>query len=185
MLILKPKKQTKMEHTTIDGLDLKAPEKKAIKLNTGLASEAREEVANALKQFLADTFCFMVKTQNYHWNIKGHLFRSIHLLTEEHYENMFEAVDVIAERIRSLGYEVPGTLTNFKELSTIKEPEEQISGVEMIADLLKGHEQLINTCRDVISSASRVNDEGTADLVIERLKFHEKAAWMYRSYLEV
>lgn len=173
-----------MEVLELDKVDVKSVERKRIKLSTGISDNARSEIAHGLSTVLADTYCLMLMTQNYHWNIKGMHFKAIHEITEEHYQEMFPAIDDIAERIRQLGYDVPGTLNDFNEMTSINVPNSKLSEQEMVADLLEGHEAVTRTIRKTIEPAAEANDEATVDLLTARLQFHEKAAWMFRSMLE-
>jgi len=155
-----------------------------IQLHTGLDEQARQNVVDKLKGILADSYLLMLKTQNYHWNVKGTLFKSLHDLTEEHYNDMFAAIDELAERIRALGYDSPGSFTAFNDLSNIEEAKSGISDLEMAGDLLNSHENLIRNLRDTLKTAESVEDEVTVDMMVERLTVHEKAAWMLRSFIE-
>lgn len=162
----------------------KASLKAIIVPKIGLEDSAREKIAEGLTKILANSYALMIKTQNYHWNITGPLFISIHELTEEQYRELFEAVDVLAERIRSLGIKSPGSFTEFKKLASIPEPDSTLNDMDMLQDLTNSHEEIIRNAREVIKVASDNNDEGTADLLIARLEFHEKTAWMLRSFLQ-
>ena len=155
-----------------------------LKMNIGLSDEDREIIAGGLSNILADSYSLMLMLHNYHWNVRGKNFRQIHLLTEEQYENMFEAVDVLAERIRSLGHLAPGSFKEFSELSDLKEPNSTATENEMLADLLAAHEHISKHARKVIQLADESNDEATADLLTGRIDTHEKYAWMLRSMLE-
>ena len=155
-----------------------------LNMNIGISDSDRKDIAGGLSNILADSYSLMIMLHNYHWNIKGKNFRQIHLLTEEQYEEMFEAVDVIAERIRSLGHLAPGSLKEFSELSDLKEPDSTATENEMLADLLSAHEHISKHSRKVIQLADDVNDEATADLLTGRIDTHEKSAWMLRSMLE-
>ena len=155
-----------------------------LKMNIGISDEDREVIAGGLSNILADSYSLMLMLHNYHWNVRGKNFRQIHLLTEEQYEDMFEAVDVLAERIRSLGHLAPGSFKEFSELSDLKEPNSTATENEMLADLLAAHEHISKHSRKVIQLADKVNDEATADLLTGRIDTHEKYAWMLRSMLE-
>lgn len=124
----------------------------------------------------------MLKTHNYHWNVKGELFKSMHDLTEDQYDDMFEAIDEIAERIRALGFDAPGTFKAYSQLSSIAEAKSGISALEMAADLTDSHENLIRNMRKALEVAESAADEVSVDLLTERLNVHEKAAWMLRSF---
>lgn len=173
-----------MKTQALEELELEVPDQVQIEVNTGLAETARNQIAQGLKKVLADTFCLMLMTQNYHWNVKGMHFREIHEMTEENYHELFEAIDEIAERIRALGFMSPGTMKAFNELTSVNMPNEMLSEMEMIADLLNGHETVARTGRKTLKTAEKGSDAATVDLLTRRLIFHEKTAWMYRSFLE-
>jgi starvation-inducible DNA-binding protein len=141
-------------------------------------------VVEHLNGVLADHYLLMLKTHNYHWNVKGTLFKSLHDLTEEHYEDVFDAIDELAERIRALGFDAPGTFSEFQTLSSIQEAQKGLTDLEMAADLVESHENLILTMRDTLRAAESVGDEVTVDYMVERLSVHEKNAWMLRSFIE-
>lgn len=155
-----------------------------VELHTGLSEDARHKVTKELKEVLADSYLLMLKTQNYHWNVKGTLFKSLHDMTEEHYNELFEAIDEIAERIRALGFDSPGSFSDFAELSNMGEAKRKISDMEMAASLVESHEHLILNLRKALKTAESVEDEVTVDMMVERLKVHEKSAWMLRSFIE-
>lgn len=157
---------------------------RSIQLHTGLDEETRERVSSNLKHILADNYLLMLKTHNYHWNVKGANFKQIHDLTEEHYKDLFNAIDDLAERIRSFGFEAPGTFSEFQELSSFNEVISGLSNLEMVADLLTSHESLIRRLRKSIKIASEAEDEVTTDILVGRLSTHEKQAGMFRSFVE-
>lgn len=167
-------------------MEVKTDSKQARKpLNTGLNADARKEVVDKLSIVLADKYLLMLKTHNYHWNVRGPLFKSIHDLTEGIYDELFEAIDEVAERIRALGYDAPGTFGEYSKLSKIKEAGGgSLSAEEMIEDMLQSHELIINDLRDAAETAADKGDVGTEDMMIARMETHEKTAWMLRSYLE-
>lgn len=173
-----------METVAIADLKLNGKTDYKIAIDNGLAKKDRREIAESLQKVLADHYMLMLKTHNYHWNVRGREFYTIHNLTEEQYTNLFEAVDVIAERIRGLGYLSAGTFADFNDLSTIEEGNNTLGHEEMLADLIQSHEEVQRTLRPVLSLAADKGDEATADLMTERLRFHEKATWMLRSLLE-
>ncbi|MDX5428354.1 MAG: DNA starvation/stationary phase protection protein [Bacteroidota bacterium] len=173
-----------MEKISLKDVDLNGDTKRQIELNTGLEKEGRKQVSDLLGKALANSYALMVKTQNYHWNIRGLHFKSIHELTEEHYNELFEAIDDLAERIRALGFDAPGSFPEFNNLTNISDPKPGLSELEMVADLLKSHEYLINNLRDVLRAAEKIEDEVTVDMMVDRLTVHEKAAWMLRSMIE-
>lgn len=153
-------------------------------INIGISEQHRHQVAGRLKVLLADSYTLYLQTHNFHWNITGPQFRELHLMFEEHYIELATAVDVIAERIRTLGVFAPGTYREFAELSNIKETDSVPSSAEMVAILAKGHEQVVRTCREVLAAAQEAADESSAALVSDRMSLHEKTAWMLRSLLQ-
>lgn len=171
---------------TISLKELKIDKKERVKLepNLGLSEDVREEIAKELATILASTYHLMIKTQCYHWNVRGVHFKPIHELTEAQYTEIFGMIDVIAERIRGLGFLTPAGLEEFQNQSIIEPANSKLHDLEMIADLVKSHEAVIWKTRNVINMASDNNDESTADMLIANLRFHEKTAWMLRSYLE-
>ena len=154
-----------------------------MELNTGMTKEQRSSVSGALSKFLADTYLVYLKTQNFHWNITGPEFYSLHILTEKQYEEMADAVDEIAEKIRALGFFVEGTMDAFKKLTSIEESPNLHPKLELLKDLLLAHEVIIRGARTLSKLAEKHEDPGTVDLMARRLNFHEKACWMLRSQL--
>ena len=150
-------------------------------MNIGINESDRINIAQGLKRLLADSYTLYLQTHNFHWNITGPQFRELHLMFEEHYTELAVAVDDIAERIRSLDVAAPGTYKEFAELSSIKEVVGLTDGVEMVNILTQSHEQVIRTCRDVLKLARAADDESTASLVSDRMRVHEKTAWMLRA----
>lgn len=159
-------------------------EKRNVQLATGLSEDGRATISEHLNEILADHYLLMLKTHNYHWNVKGSLFKSMHDLTEDQYDNLFKAIDDIAERIRALGFDAPGSFAVYSKISKIKEARTGVSALEMAADLLESHETMIRNMRETLSAASNYDDEVSADLMTARLSYHEKAAWMWRSFIE-
>ena len=153
-------------------------------INIGISQQDRKNLAHGLSKVLADSYLLYIKTHAFHWNVKGPMFNTLHLMFEEQYNDLFAAVDEIAERIRALGYLAPGSYKSFSELSSITESEQELSANDMIKELLKGQETLIRTLRELISIADQAKDEATTDLATVRMKQHEKTAWMLRSLLE-
>ncbi|MEQ8909772.1 MAG: DNA starvation/stationary phase protection protein [Vicingaceae bacterium] len=168
----------------VSDIELNNQEKTKLKMNIGLSETDRAEISEGLSRILSDSYALMIMTHNYHWNVKGKNFRQLHLLTEEQYEEIFDAIDEIAERIRSLGFLAPGSMKEFSELSDIKEPNSKAPENEMIVDLLQAHEHIAKHSRKVVGLADEKSDEATADLLTERVEVHEKTAWMLRSMLE-
>ncbi len=153
-------------------------------VNTGISEKNRDQVADGLAAVLADTYTLYLKTHNFHWNVTGPMFGSLHVLFETQYQELALAIDTLAERIRALGDFVPATFKQFQAMSDIKETEEIPKATEMIAQLLDGHEIVTRNAREVIEKADKLDDQATADLLTARLEAHEKAAWMLRSHLE-
>jgi len=150
-------------------------------IDIGINERDRQEIAHGLKRLLADSYTLYLQTHNFHWNVTGPQFRELHLMFEEHYNELAVAVDDIAERIRTLGEVAPGTYKAFAELSSIDEVEGVPAATEMVALLTQGHEQVVKTCRQVLKQAQDADDESTASLVGDRMRIHEKTAWMLRA----
>jgi starvation-inducible DNA-binding protein len=142
-----------------------------------------QKVAANVASCLADSYLLMVKTQAYHWNAVGPLFHSIHLLTEEQYQNLFAAVDEMAERIRALGYPAPSSITEMVSLSEISEDTGNPTTEQMIKNLIADHEVAARRFRQSAERAEELSDIVTADMLTERIAFHEKAIWMLRALL--
>ncbi|MGC9953643.1 MAG: Dps family protein [Rhizomicrobium sp.] len=153
-------------------------------IDTGIAPAKRKAIAEGLSHLLADTYTLYLKTHNYHWNVTGPMFNTLHLMFEAEYTELALAVDLIAERIRALGYPAPGGFSLYAKLSVIKESEGVPTAEEMIADLVKGQEAVVRTARKVFPTADKAHDEATTDLLTQRMQLHEKTAWMLRSMLE-
>ncbi|WP_298941749.1 Dps family protein [uncultured Psychromonas sp.] len=150
-------------------------------IDIGISKENRAEISDGLKRLLADSYTLYLQTHNFHWNVTGMQFRELHLMFEEHYTELATAVDDIAERIRTLDVPAPGTYKEFAKLSSIKEVDGVPSSAEMVDLLTKGHEQVIKTSRQVLKVAQEADDESTASLVSDRMRIHEKTAWMLRA----
>ncbi|MFQ3324030.1 MAG: starvation-inducible DNA-binding protein [Pseudomonadales bacterium] len=150
-------------------------------IDIGISKENRTEISEGLKKLLADSYTLYLQTHNFHWNVTGLHFRELHLMFEEHYTELAIAVDDIAERIRTLDVPAPGTYKEFSKLSSIKEVDGVPSSAEMVELLTKGHEQVIKTSREVLKIAQAADDESTASLVSDRMRIHEKTAWMLRA----
>lgn len=153
-------------------------------INIGIDTVHREKLAKGLSKVLADSYLLYIKTHAFHWNVEGPMFNTLHLMFEEQYNELWTAVDEIAERIRALGFPAPGSYKSFSALSSIKESEGRLSANKMIQELLSGQETVIQTLRDLIGIANEAADEATNDLATVRIKQHEKTAWMLRSLLE-
>jgi starvation-inducible DNA-binding protein len=150
---------------------------------TSIKNKHLDKVAEELGHFLADTYALYLKTQNFHWNVTGPLFHTLHKMFEEQYQDLGTAIDEIAERIRSLGAYAPASFSQFSQLTSLKEEKEKIDAAAMIDKLLNDHEIMAQHAVHLIATAQSADDEGTADLLIQRLKTHEKFAWMLRSSL--
>lgn len=153
-------------------------------MNTGITKTNALEIKNGLASVLADTYTLYLKTQKYHWNVTGKNFHQLHIIFEQQYKEMAEAVDEIAERIRALGYNSPGTFKEFLELSSIREEDEAMNEVSMINKLVEGHETISRKSREVIQMADGFRDEASVDLLTSRIKTHEKTSWMLKSFLQ-
>lgn len=145
--------------------------------------EDLQRVTGALSHVLADTFSLYLKTHNFHWNVTGPMFHTLHVMFEEQYNELWLAVDAIAERIRALGFVAPGSYREFSRLAYLQEPGGPGSATDMIAELLRDHETSARTVRSALSVARTTVDAPTEDLLTQRLAAHEKAAWMLRSHL--
>jgi len=154
-----------------------------MKIDIGLDEDTRVEIAGHLSRLLADSYTLYLKTHNYHWNVTGPLFNTLHTMFEGQYTELANAVDEIAERIRALGVKAPGSYTDFAGLTSIKESEGNESATDMIRQLVEGQETVARTARAAFPVASDANDEPTADLLTQRMQLHEKNAWMLRSML--
>lgn len=152
-------------------------------IDIGIQEESRKKITADLSKLLADTYTLYLKTHNFHWNVTGPMFQTLHLLFEQQYNEMWMAVDGIAERIRSLGEAAPGTYAAFSKLSSISETDGVPKAEEMIKILVDGHEAVIKTARSIFPVVEEANDEASADLITQRLQIHEKTAWMLRSLL--
>ncbi len=153
-------------------------------INIGISEAHRKAIASGLSRVLADSYTLYLKTHNYHWNVKGPLFNTLHLMFEQQYNELALAVDQVAERIRALGHPAPGSYASYARLTAIPEEEGTPTAEEMIANLLEGHETVARTAREVFPAADEGGDEPTADLLTQRMDVHEKTAWMLRSMLD-
>jgi starvation-inducible DNA-binding protein len=143
-----------------------------------------QKIGDELAHLLAGTYSLYLKTQNFHWNVTGPNFHSLHLMFEGQYQQLAEALDVIAERIRALRCKVPASFTQFMKLTILKEETGHPTSKDMIKQLLKDNETIVVQCNNILPKASKAHDEATMDLLIERIREHEKTAWMLRSCLE-
>jgi starvation-inducible DNA-binding protein len=153
-------------------------------IDIGISASHRKAIAEGLSELLADSYTLYLKTHNYHWNVTGPMFNTLHLMFESQYNELALAVDLIAERIRTLGYPAPGSYAQYARLSVIKETEGVPEAKDMIADLVKGQEAVVRTARKIIPMAEKANDQATLDLLTQRMNIHEKTAWMLRALLE-
>ena len=154
------------------------------KLNIGISDGDRKAIVEGLSRLIADTFTLYLKTHNFHWNVTGPQFRTLHLMFEEQYNEIWAATDTIAERIRALGHFAPASYREFGKLSTIREPDGVPPANDMIRQLVEGHETVTRTAREIFPVVEKASDEATADLLTQRMLTHEKTAWMLRSLLE-
>jgi len=155
----------------------------AMPIDIGIEEKARQEIAQGLSRLLADTYTLYLKTHNFHWNVTGPMFQTLHLMFEQQYTELAMAVDLIAERIRALGFPAPGTYKEFAQLSSISEEDGVPKAEDMIRKLVEGQEAVVRTARSIFPLVDEANDEPTADLLTQRMQVHEKTAWMLRSLL--
>jgi len=153
-------------------------------IDIGIDARDREKVAEALSRLLADTFSLYLKTHSFHWNVEGPMFNTLHLMFMDQYTELWNALDAIAERIRSLGYPAPGSSKAFAKLASIAETDGVPEAMSMVRELVKGHEAVARTARAAFGPADKAGDESSADLLTQRLQVHEKTAWMLRSLLK-
>ncbi|PJI38979.1 Dps family protein [Ferrovibrio sp.] len=156
----------------------------AVAIDIGIADKERKKIADGLSRLLADTYTLYLKTHNYHWNVEGPMFQTLHTMFELQYTELALAVDLIAERIRALGHYAPGSYAQYAKLSSIKEETGVPGAQDMIKDLVKGNEAVSKTARAIFPVVEKSSDEPTADLLTQRMQVHEKTAWMLRSLLE-
>lgn len=152
-------------------------------IDIGIPIEDRKKIVEGLSRLLADSYTLYLKTHNYHWNVTGPMFQTLHLMFEAQYNELALAVDLIAERIRSLGMPAPGTYHEFAKLTSIKESSGVPNAKEMIRQLVAGQESVVKTARSIFPVVDAAHDEVTADLLTQRMQLHEKTAWMLRSLL--
>ena len=152
-------------------------------IDIGIDKKDRKAIADGLSRLLADSYTLYLKTHNFHWNVEGPMFNTLHLMFEQQYTELALAVDLIAERIRALGHPAPGTYGAFVKLSSIKEDSGQPKAEDMIRLLVDGQEAVVRTARKIFPVVDKAGDEPTADLLTQRMQVHEKNAWMLRSLL--
>jgi starvation-inducible DNA-binding protein len=157
---------------------------KSVAIDIGIDAKDRKAITQGLSHVLADTYTVYLKTHNFHWNVTGPMFQTLHLMFMQQYNEMWLAVDLVAERIRALGHPAPGSYAQFSALSSVKEEQGVPAAKDMIAILVKDHERVAKTARSVLPVAEKANDQPTLDLITQRLQWHEKTAWMLRSLLE-
>ncbi len=155
-----------------------------MQVDIGIKDSDRQEIADGLSKLLADTYSLYLKTHYFHWNVTGPMFQTLHLMFETQYTELALAVDLIAERIRALGYPAPGSYSAYAQLSSIPETTAVPKATEMIELLVAGQEAVCRTARSIYAAAAKAQDEPTADLLTQRLQLHEKTAWMLRSLLD-
>jgi starvation-inducible DNA-binding protein len=156
----------------------------SVPINIGIEENARKEIAEGLSRLLADTYTLYLKTHYFHWNVTGPMFQTLHLMFETQYTELALAVDLIAERIRALGFPAPGSYSEYARLSSVPEATSVPKAEDMIRQLVEGQETVARTARSVFPLVDQVNDEPSADLLTQRMQVHEKTAWMLRSLLE-
>jgi len=158
--------------------------KKPVAINIGINDKDRKKIADGLGRMLADTYPLYLKTHNFHWNVTGPMFQTLHLMFMTQYTETWNAVDLVAERIRTLGYPAPGSYKQFAALTSIRESDGVPNAKEMIRQLVDGQETVARTAREVLPIAEKAGDQPTVDLLSARMEVHEKNAWMLRSLLE-
>ena len=154
------------------------------RIDIGISEKDRARIAEGLSRLLADDFALYLKTHNFHWNVTGPMFQTLHVMFEAQYNELWTALDAIAERIRALGFPAPGTTSELTQLASIAETQGVPEAREMVRLLVQGHEAVARTARKMFPAVDKANDEPTADLLTQRLQVHEKTAWMLRSLLE-
>ncbi len=150
-------------------------------INIGLDNKQREAIAGGLSKLLADSYSLFLMTHNFHWNVVGPQFNALHNMFEEQYTELFAGVDEIAERIRALGVEAPGTFKQFEKLASFSIPEDRLDARGMLVEMVNGQESVVRTARQILPVADQANDQPTIDLLTRRMEIHEKNAWMLRS----
>ncbi len=154
------------------------------KIDIGIGEKDRKKIAEGLSRLLADSYTLYLKTHNFHWNVTGPMFQTLHLMFQAQYTEQWNALDLIAERIRALGFPAPGSYKRFVELSSIPEEDGVPKAKDMIRQLVSAQEAVARTAREVFVVVDKANDQPTADLLTQRMEVHEKTAWMLRSLLE-
>jgi starvation-inducible DNA-binding protein len=155
-----------------------------MEINTGIPAEQRAAIVQGLAKLLADSYVLYLKTHSFHWNVEGPMFQTLHQMFMEQYTETWNAIDLIAERIRSLGEYAPGTYREYARLTRIKETEGVPRAEDMVRLLIEGQEAVVRTAREALAVADEANDQPTLDLLTQRMQIHEKNAWMLRSLLK-
>ena len=155
-----------------------------MKIDIGINEKDRKEIAGGLSKLLADSYTLYLKTHSFHWNVEGPMFQTLHVMFMTQYTELWNALDIIAERIRALGSYAPGTYAEISKLSSIKESKSVPKANKMIEEVVQGHEQVIKTIRGLFDAAEKAKDQTTMDVLTQRLDIHEKTAWMMRSLLK-
>ena len=163
---------------------MNAKKNKTVSINIGISDKDREKIAKGLSELLADSYTLYLMTHNFHWNVTGPQFNSLHLMFMAQYTEQWNALDIIAERIRALGHPAPGTYKEFVKLASIKEIDGVPKATDMIRHLVAAQEATARTARELFPLVEAANDQPTADVLTQRLDVHEKTAWMLRSQLE-
>jgi starvation-inducible DNA-binding protein len=153
-------------------------------MDTGISAKDRATIAKGLSRLLADTYVVYLKTHNFHWNVEGPMFQTLHQMFMDQYTETWNAIDLVAERIRSLGHYAPGTYREYLELARVKETPGQPRAEQMVRLLIEGQEAVVKTAREVLPLAEKADDQPTLDLLTQRMQVHEKNAWMLRSLLK-
>lgn len=156
----------------------------SMEIHIGLDEKQRNEISQGLKKLLADEYTLYLKTHNFHWNVTGPHFTSLHKMFEDQYTELAVAVDDIAERIRALGHYAPASYKKFSELTSLKEEDGVPNWQDMVQQLINGQEAVVRTARGCLDIAEKANDQPTLDLLTQRMFYHEKTAWMLRSLLD-
>jgi starvation-inducible DNA-binding protein len=153
-------------------------------MDTGISAKDRSAIAQGLSRLLADTYVVYLKTHNFHWNVEGPMFQTLHQMFMDQYTETWNAIDLVAERIRSLGHYAPGTYAEYNKLARIKETPGVPKAEQMVRLLIEGQEAIVKTAREVLPIAEKADDQPTLDLLTQRMQIHEKNAWMLRSLLK-
>jgi starvation-inducible DNA-binding protein len=153
-------------------------------MDTGISTKDRAAIAGGLACLLADTYVVYLKTHNFHWNVEGPMFQTLHQMFMEQYTEAWNAIDLVAERIRSLGHYAPGTYREYLELARVKETAGVPKAAQMVKLLIEGQEAVVKTARELLPLAEKADDQPTLDLLTQRMQVHEKNAWMLRSLLK-